>query len=212
MHAAGLQSTLLPHVPFAPQVCWVSLSVRHWFAPGAHAAHWPAKQNPESQVPLLTQLPEASHVRFPVVPTHSVAPGLHAEHVVPMHVPEAQLWLTQWPLVQVCAAVPSLLHCLLPVEHSTHVLPSQMGGVHTVVSAQLPPVWHVCTLLLKQRLSFGVHTPVQLPPAQVNVHGASPPQLPAASQVCATFGASGLQRAAPGTHDPVHVELVGEQT
>jgi hypothetical protein len=101
---------------------------------------------------------------------------------------------------------------LSPGEHSAHALFKQIGGVHTVVSTHLPPVWHVCTLLLLQRLSFGAHSPSQLPPAQTYMHGVFPTQLPETSQVCAMFGASGLHRADPGTHAPTHVEVVGEQT
>jgi hypothetical protein len=67
-------------------------------------------------------------------------------------------------------------------------------------------------LLLLQRLSPGMHSPSQLPPAQTNRHIMSPPQLPFASHACAVPSASGLQRRDPGSQVPTHTVLPVEQT
>ena len=58
--------------------------------------------------------------------------------------------------------------------------------------------------MLLHRLSPGMHSPSQLPPAQTKRHIVSPPQLPLLSHTCAVPSAPGLHRRDPGSQVPAH--------
>jgi hypothetical protein len=212
MHTAGAQLVSPPQLPVGSQTCCV-VPLRHRFAPGAQAAQTFPMHAPEAQLELFAQLPEASQVCWVVVSRHLVSVGRHTVHVLPRQTPGVQaLSLVQRPSApHDCCVTPSRQR-VSPGVHSAQALFMQMGGLQTSLSTQRPPAWHVWTLLLVHRLSPGLHSPSQLPPAQTNRHMVSPPQLPFVSQTCAVPSAAGLQRRDPGSQVPTHVLLPTEHT
>ena len=212
MQTAGAQFVSPPQCPAASQVCCV-VPLRQRFPPGAQSAQTFPMHAPDEHAALAPQLPVPSHVCCDVASPHRVSPGVHVVQSLPLQIPGAHaLSLAQCPFASHDCCVPLSLQRVSPGVHSAQALLRHTGGAQTWVSTQLPPIWHVCTLLLVQRFSPGAHSPAQVPSLQTNWHIVSPPQLPFASQTCAEPGACGVQRRELGSQTPAQAGLPEVQT
>jgi hypothetical protein len=97
------------------------------------------------------------------------------------------------------------LHWTAPLVHAEQLPALQIVAQAEPLFCQLPPESQSCGCRPLHCIAPGVHTPEQLPPVHVLVHGVPDTQVPVESHVC---GVSPLHCVAPGVQLPVQPLVV----